>query len=125
VPSGPFAEAARKSFYWGRSGELIIVPKAGYVFSGESTGTASGSPFTADSQVPLVMAGSGISPGRYGQATSPAEIAPTLAAILGIDAPAMSEGTPLSFSMGQFSGPPRSRQAAPVQAESDKDSKDK
>ncbi|MBN9395822.1 MAG: alkaline phosphatase family protein [Candidatus Melainabacteria bacterium] len=125
VPSGPFAEAARKSFYWGRSGELIIVPKAGYVFSGESTGTASGSPFTADSQVPLVMAGSGISPGRYGQATSPADIAPTLAAILGIDAPAMSEGTPLSFSMGQFSGPPRSRQAAPVQAESDKDSKDK
>jgi hypothetical protein len=110
LPSSPLAEAARKSNYWGRSGELLLIPKPGYIFSGESTGTANGSPYSADSQVPLLLMGSGIAAGRYPQSVNPQDIAPTVCAILGIDSPAACEGKPLSDCFSQFQGPPRARQ---------------
>ena len=96
LPIGPLAPSVQKSYYAGRSGDLIIVPRPGYAFIQEPTGTTSGSPYTYDSQVPLILLGHSIQSGRYGQSTSPADIAPTIASLLGIEVPSLSEGRVLS-----------------------------
>lgn len=96
LPSGPLSEAVRKSYYWGRSGELFVMPRPGHIFISESTGTTTGSPYNYDTQVPLIIFGGGVQVGRYGQSASPADIAPTIASILGIEAPSLSSGRVLS-----------------------------
>lgn len=117
VQSGGNAEAQRRSYYWNRSGELLIYPKAGYVFASESEGTSSGSPFAYDAQVPLILCGSSVKAGRYSQTVSLVDIAPTVTSILGIEAPSLCEGSGLSDAVGQVMGPPRPRtSAAPASA---------
>ena len=103
VPNGPLTEAVRKSYFWGRSGEVYVTLKPGYVFSTETAGTASGSPYSYDSQVPLILHGGAVKSGRYTESASPADIAPTVASILGINAPPLSEGRVLSEAFGQGS----------------------
>jgi predicted AlkP superfamily pyrophosphatase or phosphodiesterase len=105
VPNGPLTEAVRKSYFWGRSGELFITPKPGYIFTTEATGTTSGSPYSYDAQVPLVLYGAGIKSGTVGKSSSPADIAPTVASLLGINAPPISEGDVLSEAIAQPYGP--------------------
>ncbi len=100
-PNSPLSDAVRRSYYFGRSGEIFVNPKPGYVFTSESTGTGYGSPFAYDTQVPLLLYGAGIKQGRYGQNASPSDIAPTICAILGIEAPSASEGSPLADAMAQ------------------------
>lgn len=107
LPSGPHAQAAQKSYYWGRSGELYIMPKPGYIFSSEPTGTSHGSPYGYDAQVPLLIMGPAVQAGRYTNDASPADIAPTIAAFLGINAPSQSEGRVLTECVGQVFGPGR------------------
>ncbi len=119
VPSGPYSDGVKKSYFWERSGELYVVPKPGYIFSGEANGTESGSPYNADSQVPLLLYGFGITGGRYGQAVSPADIASTVAALTGVQCPSLSEGKPLAPAMAPPVGPfrPRGQEAGPSQAQ--------
>ncbi len=95
-PNSPLMEKVRRSYVFGRSGELYITPKPGYVFSSEQTGTGYGSPYDYDTQVPLLLFGVGISQGRFSTAVSPIDIAPTIAAILGIENPSCCEGKPLA-----------------------------
>lgn len=119
VPSSPYAKGVKTSYFWERSGELYVVPKPGYVFSSESTGTANGSPYSGDSQVPLLLFGYGIKPGRYGEAVSPADVAATIAALVGVEAPSQCEGKPLYPAMGNQYGPvrPRGQDAGPAAAQ--------
>lgn len=123
VPTGPSAEAVKLSYFWGRSGELYITPKQGYIWSSESGGTSHGGPYSYDSQVPLLLFGTSIRGGRYGEAASPADIAPTLAAILGINAPWLSEGRVLSEACSQVFGPPRPGNFQSVAAQSGGDAR--
>ena len=117
VPNGPFSDNVRKSYYWGRSGELFVVPKPGYVFSTESTGTANGSPYSYDTQVPLLIYGHGIQGGHFNGNVSPADIAPTLAGLLGVESPSLCEGRALTPALAPQFGPASRRQAdAPVAA---------
>jgi predicted AlkP superfamily pyrophosphatase or phosphodiesterase len=118
VPNGPLANTVRRSYYWGRSGELVILPKPGYVFSTLPDGSGTGSPFSYDAQVPLVLYGAGIKYGRYSETTSPADIAPTIASLLGIATPSLCEGRALSEALAQPYGPPKSRPAYSFAAES-------
>lgn len=110
LPSGPYTEAVRKSYYWGRSGELYIMPKPGYIFISETNGTNSGSPYVYDTQVPLLLMGGQVQGGRYGHAASPADVAPTIATILGIESPALCEGKVLAECL---LNPPRARVSIP------------
>ena len=96
LPSGPLTNAMQKDYYWGRSGELFVTPKPGFIFNSETNGTISGSPYNYDTQVPLIIAGPGVQNGRYGQTASPADIAPTISSLLGIEPPSLSEGRVLS-----------------------------
>jgi predicted AlkP superfamily pyrophosphatase or phosphodiesterase len=74
--------AAALSFYPGRSGDLIIAPKPGWMIG--ANGTTHGSANPDDQRVPIVFYGGGIKPGKYEDTASPADIAPTLAEISGI-----------------------------------------
>ncbi len=116
VPNGPFATAVRKSYFWGRSGELYIMPKTGYIFSNDSEGTACGSPYTYDAHVPLILFGSNIRAGYYSETTSPADIAPTIATLLGINSPSLCEGRVLSESLSQTRETSRLRSSHPDRA---------
>lgn len=112
LPSGPFTEAIRKSYYWGRSGELYVMPKPGFTFT--SNGTNSGTLYTYDSQVPLILCGALTQSGHFRFAVSPADIAPTVASILEITPPAICEGRVLNESLSQPYGPPHPHKLAAV-----------
>lgn len=107
MPPSPNIDRVKKNYFSIRSGDLTILPKAGFIFSSEPNGTSHGSPFRYDSQVPLIMMGVGIKQGRYGQDCSPADIAPTIASILQINLPSLCEGRTLSEALTQISGPSR------------------
>jgi predicted AlkP superfamily pyrophosphatase or phosphodiesterase len=77
--------AAALGYVPGRSGDLVISPRAGWMMTG--AGTTHGSASNDDQRVPLILFGAGIKPGRYDTPASPADVAPTLAAIAGIPLP--------------------------------------
>ena len=126
-PNNAIIDGVRRSYAFGRSGELYVTPRPGYVFSDQSNGTGYGSPYTYDSQVPLILCGAGIRPGLFTSKVSTVDIAPTISAILGLEAPSLCEGKPLSEAVAQVFGPPAPRvQPQPVQpADDSKDKKKK
>ncbi|HLM43851.1 MAG TPA: alkaline phosphatase family protein [Myxococcaceae bacterium] len=87
-------EPLRRGYYPGRSGDVLYVVKPFHVISAASTGTNHGTPYSYDKQVPVVFAGKGVKPGVYPQTISTTDVAPTVAALLEMSAPASAEGTP-------------------------------
>jgi predicted AlkP superfamily pyrophosphatase or phosphodiesterase len=75
----PVRRAAALSYYPGRSGDLILTPKENWLTS--SAATTHGSAQAYDQRVPVILCGASIRAGRYTQAASPADIAPSLASI--------------------------------------------
>jgi hypothetical protein len=78
----PVLRAARLSYVPGRSGDLMFIPKP--YFLAQASGTTHGTPWGYDQRVPVLFAGAGIAPGRYLVPATPADIAPTLAHLVGI-----------------------------------------
>jgi len=81
----PWRRAAALTYVEGRSGDLILAPRRGWVASTEAA--AHGTASADDQRVPILFMGYGIKAGRYDQAVTPADIAPTLAALCGITLP--------------------------------------
>jgi predicted AlkP superfamily pyrophosphatase or phosphodiesterase len=77
-------------YFTGRSGDLLIVPKAYWLLDStpmgkeRKNGTGHGTPYNYDQHVPLLLVGYGIEPGEYYGHATPADIAPTLASLCGI-----------------------------------------
>jgi predicted AlkP superfamily pyrophosphatase or phosphodiesterase len=78
----PVQRAAALSHYRGRSGDIIMVPKRGWIAS--SAGTTHGTLYDYDQKVPVIFFGAGIRAGHFDDAATPADIAPTLARLTGI-----------------------------------------
>jgi arylsulfatase A-like enzyme len=81
----PWRRAAALSYVEGRSGDLVIAPKPGWIAVAEAASHGTASP--DDQRVPILFMGHGIKAGRYDQPATPADIAPTLAALCGITMP--------------------------------------
>ena len=84
---------------WNRqlSGDLMVVTKPAWYFGKGVGGTSHGSPYTYDTNVPLMVYGPRwIKPGAYGQYAEVVDIAPTLAHLLRIRQPSASEGRVLT-----------------------------
>jgi hypothetical protein len=88
--SGEYAAAALLSFNRARSGDLYYYMKPYWV--DRKTGTNHGSPYSYDVHVPMVWYGVGVRPGTYTEPVGVDDIAPTLANLLGIIRPPMSQG---------------------------------
>jgi predicted AlkP superfamily pyrophosphatase or phosphodiesterase len=84
--------AAALSYVPGRSGDLVFETRPGWMLS--AAGTTHGSANPDDQRVPLLFYGRGIKAGTYQDAATPADLAPTLAALSGLTMKA--EGHPLS-----------------------------
>jgi predicted AlkP superfamily pyrophosphatase or phosphodiesterase len=86
----PSLRAFANSYFPGRSGDLFILPKPYWLLDGtpigkqRTYGTGHGVPYNYDQHVPVLLMGFGIQPGEYFQAVTPADIAPTFAALCGI-----------------------------------------
>ncbi len=86
-------------FHPARSGDVVIIYQPyGIEFSepddpADTPAAAThGSPYSYDTHVPLIIMGSGFKGGRYLEAATPADIAPTLAEMLGIQKPSNATG---------------------------------
>lgn len=97
--SAPDAVAIRLSYAPGRSGDVLVVPAEGAMFDSpehDGTGTGHGTPYGYDTRVPLVAWGVGIRPGAVGADVDTRRVAPTLAALLGVPAPAQATLPPIA-----------------------------
>src|ERR1044071_2872114 len=92
APADPVARRVSHGFYPRRSGEVIVVYEAFKYLDTLSIAATHGSPYSYDTHVPLIIMGAGITPGSYIQSATPADIAPTLAAVLGVQAPSNTVG---------------------------------
>jgi arylsulfatase A-like enzyme len=72
--------AMQRSYVPGRSGDLMVSARPGWVLR-SSSGTTHGTANDDDRRVPVVFYGAGVRAGRYDVQASPADIAPTLAAL--------------------------------------------
>lgn len=94
LPRDRIAASVARGFHPKRNGNVVIVPEPFY-FIAEGINTTHGTPYTYDTHVPLIFFGVGIVPGYHTRECSPIDIAPTLAALLGLTAPSNSEGSVL------------------------------
>jgi predicted AlkP superfamily pyrophosphatase or phosphodiesterase len=81
----PILTSLRRSYFAGRSGDVVFVTKPYWVVA--DIGTNHGSPRDYDTRVPLVLFGASIKPGRYAVAATPVDIVPTLASLSGVAMP--------------------------------------
>jgi predicted AlkP superfamily pyrophosphatase or phosphodiesterase len=86
----PIREAEAASYFPGRSGDLLIVAKPYYLVASSPAGkprdfgSGHGTPYYYDQHVPVLFMGWGIEHGEYFGRVTPADIAPTLAALCGV-----------------------------------------
>lgn len=91
TPADKVEREAAASFFPGRSGDFIVIPRPYFQFAASASrrgGTTHGSPYWYDRRVPLFLLGPGIRRGQYLEAVEPIDIAPTLAYLCGITLPA-------------------------------------
>jgi predicted AlkP superfamily pyrophosphatase or phosphodiesterase len=80
------------------SGDLIVVPEPMYVPAAATptAATSHGSPYAYDCHVPVMLCGPGVRGGVFAEKVSPADIAPTLSLLLGIEFPSGCDGRALA-----------------------------
>ena len=96
-------QAVSRGFNVERGGDIIwlqaeyfVAPGSGADLGGyDHKGTTHSTPYSYDTHVPVIFYGPGVIAGEYPQYIAPNDIAPTLAAILGVKAPNGSSGTVL------------------------------
>jgi predicted AlkP superfamily pyrophosphatase or phosphodiesterase len=106
LPATDIARRVARSFHPKVSGDMVLVSEPFWV-PGKLSGTTHGSPYAYDTQVPLLLAGPGVRPGRYAGRVSTLDLAPTLADLLGVLQPAGCEGRVLAEA--EAASPPRHR----------------
>jgi predicted AlkP superfamily pyrophosphatase or phosphodiesterase len=84
----PIVRSAALSYRAGRSGDLILVPRKYWYFSGRAGGgTTHGTHHEYDQRVPVILFGGPVTRGHERGAVTPADIAPTLAHLAGVALP--------------------------------------
>ena len=87
------------SFNRERSGDVEVLLEP-YWMSGER-GTTHGTPYSYDTHIPLVLMGPGIRAGRYDGTVVLNDLAPTLASLLGVEAPSGASGRALAEALAR------------------------
>jgi len=105
ITESPVQNQIRRSFHPTRSGNIHLVPEQYWFLhsteEAEKMGIGSiaaihGSPWAYDTYVPIFFAGNGVPAQIIGRRVAPTDIAPTLAAYLGVKPPSGSVGSVLT-----------------------------
>ena len=97
--SEPGIKAWRLSYVPGRSGDFMMTAKPNWIIRSGS-GSTHGTMNTYDQRVPLIFYGAGIKAGRYDTASTPADLGPTLMALVGATVP-RAQGRSLTSVIGR------------------------
>ena len=94
IPKDLISQRMARGFHPMRSGNLLIVLKAGYALwpAGAPMAATHGTPYNSDTFVPLIFAGPNVSGADISRRVGPEDIAPTIAAYLRIKPPSGSTG---------------------------------
>ncbi len=87
----PIERRVQHGFSPARSGDVVIVPEP-FKYLGDTITATHGSAYSYDTHVPTIIMGTGVKPGQYFEAATPADIAPTLSALLRITPPSNATG---------------------------------
>src|SRR5437868_9794305 len=79
-----FLEMFARAYFPGRTGQLLIVPREGDFITRADVAYMHGSPWTYDVAIPLMFAGPAVQTGLYSMPAVQQDVAPTLAAALGV-----------------------------------------
>lgn len=81
----PQIRAAALSYFPGRSGDMFVLVKENWLLSG--AGTTHGTLHDYDRRVPVILFGAGIRAGVRGEPATPADLAVTVATLIGVTLP--------------------------------------
>ena len=90
VPADAISARVTRAFHRDRSGDLHVVLDPLWTTAG--AGTSHGTPYSYDSHIPLIIMGPGVTPGTYHEHAALNDLAPTLAALVGVEPPSGSSG---------------------------------
>ncbi len=94
--SRPFFGAYQRSYFATRSPDVQLRFKQWHLVDARAQGTSHGSPYSYDTDVPLLFFGAGVRPGLHERPAGTVDLAPTLAELLGLRAPADLDGRSLA-----------------------------
>jgi predicted AlkP superfamily pyrophosphatase or phosphodiesterase len=94
-PDDSLARRVLHGFYPMRSGDVVVIYEPFRYFE-TTIPVTHGSPYSYDTHVPLILMGASFRAGRYLEASAPSDIAPTLAAVLRVQAPSNAVGRVLT-----------------------------
>jgi hypothetical protein len=90
LPRTPLGDVVSRSYFDGRSGDVVIVNRPFWIYS--HYGATHGTPWTYDTHIPFLMAGPGIQPGERVQRCNQRDIAATLCHLLQVNLPSGCQG---------------------------------
>jgi predicted AlkP superfamily pyrophosphatase or phosphodiesterase len=94
--TSPLVEQARNNHHLTRSGDIYIIQEPyWFLFDKGPVAAMHGSPWRYDTHVPVIFMGPGIRPQRIQRRVHPVDVAPTIAALLGMTPPGSAQGSPL------------------------------
>lgn len=96
LPPEMFERLIKKTYFEGRSGDVIIIPKPYYINSSKMNTHMTG--YSYDKTVPLIIMGEAFKKVEHPKIVEVVDLAPTLSYILGIVPPSASEGRVLTES---------------------------
>ena len=92
----PLVAQVQRNTHITRSGDIYIIQEPyWFLFDKGPVVAMHGSPWRYDTHVPIIFTGPGIQPGRVHRPVHPVDVAPTIAALLGMTPPSSAQGTPL------------------------------
>jgi Type I phosphodiesterase / nucleotide pyrophosphatase len=103
-------ERLARAYYPGRTGQLLVIPMEGNIITKRDPALRymHGSPWPYDVRIPLLFYGPAyIRQGMFRESVTHQDVAPTLAALLGVPMPGTSTGRPLQTIIKPSAEPPR------------------
>src|SRR6202140_2568261 len=100
-----FLEMFARAYFPGRTGQLLIVPREGDFITRPDVAYMHGSPWTYDVAIPLMFVGAAVKTGTYSAPAVQQDVAPTLAAALGVHMPPTTTGRVLPVLHAGFARP--------------------
>jgi predicted AlkP superfamily pyrophosphatase or phosphodiesterase len=94
--ANPIVAQVRRNHHVSRSGDIYIIQEPYWFLFDKGPVTAMhGSPWRYDTHVPIIFMGPGIQPQTVHRRVHPVDVAPTIAALLGMTPPGSAQGSPL------------------------------